>query len=63
MMLYKNMKMVHSSDGDIDFFDIVTWVVQWDTIAPYLFILCLVYELRTSINQTKENAFDPPKEE
>ena len=37
MMLYKNIKtMVHS-----DFFDIVTGVLQSDTLAPVLFIISL----------------------
>ena len=50
MMLYKNMKVkVSALDGDSDFFDIVTGVVQGDTFAPYLFIICLDYVLRTSI--------------
>ena len=44
MMLYKNMKVkVHSLDGDTDFFDIVAGVLQRDTLAPYLFIICLDY--------------------
>ena len=41
----KNMKaMVHSADRDTDF-DIVTGVLQDDTLALYLFILCLDYVL------------------
>ena len=44
MMLYKNMKVkVCSADGDTDFFDIVAGVLQGDTSAPYLFIICLDY--------------------
>ena len=40
MILYDNTKaIVCSLDGDIDFFDIVTAVLQWDTLAPYLFII------------------------
>ena len=36
MMLYKSLKaMVHSPDGDADFFDIVTGVFQEDTLALY----------------------------
>ena len=50
MMLYKNMKVkVHSPDGGTDYFDIVPGVLQGDTLAPYLFIICLDYVLRTSI--------------
>ena len=42
MMVYKNMKtMVHSPVGDTDVFDIVAG----DTLAPYLFIICLDYKL------------------
>ena len=41
MMLYKNMKvMIRSPGGDTNFFDIVAGVLQGDTPAPYLFILC-----------------------
>ena len=48
-MLYKNSRsMVRSPDGDTDFFDIVAGVLQGDTLAPFLFILCLDYALRTS---------------
>ena len=44
MLLYKNRKaVVHSTDGDPDFFDIVAGVLQGDKLAPYLFILCLDY--------------------
>ena len=49
--------MVHSSDGDTDFFDIVAGVLQGDTFALYLFILCLGHVLRTSIDLIKENGF------
>ena len=58
MMLYKNTKVkVCPPDGNTDFFDIVTGVLQRDTLAPYLFIICLDYVLRTSIDLTKENGF------
>ena len=47
MMLYKNMKVkVRSLDGDTDYFNIVAGVLQGDTLAPYLFIICLDYVLR-----------------
>ena len=44
MMLYKNAKVkVRSTGGDI--------------LAPYLFIICLNYVLRTSIDKMKDNCF------
>ena len=58
MMLYQNSKsMVRSPDGDTDFFDIIAGVLQGDTLAPFLFILCLDYALRTSVNLHKELGF------
>ena len=63
MMLYKNTKVkVRSPDGDTDYFDIVAGVLQRDTLAPYLFIICLDYELRTSIDKMKDNGFKLSKE-
>ena len=54
-MLYKNRKaMVRLPDGDTDYFDIVTWVLLGDKLAPYLLILCLYYVLRTSIGLLKK---------
>ena len=44
MILYKNTKVkVHSQDGDTEYFDIVAGVIQGDTLAPYLFLICLDY--------------------
>ena len=40
-----------------EYFDIVAGVLQGDTLAPYLFIICLDYVLRTSIDKIKENGF------
>ena len=58
MMLYRNMKVkVRSLDGDTDDFNIVAGVLQGDTLAPYLFIICLDYVLRTSIDKMKDNGF------
>ena len=58
MTLNKNTKVnVRSQDGDTDFLDIVTGVLQGDTFAPYLFIICLDYVLRMSIDLMKENGF------
>ena len=46
--------------GRTDYFDIVTGVLQ-DTLAPYLFIICLDYELRMLVHLIKENVFTPKK--
>ena len=63
MMLYKNTKVkVRSSDGDTDYFDIVSVVLQGDILALYLFIICIDYVLRTSINLLEENSFKIAKE-
>ena len=43
-ILYRNTKVkVWSPDGDTEYFDIVAGVLQGDTLAPYLFIICLDY--------------------
>ena len=58
-ILYRKTKVkVHSPNGDTDYFDIVAGVRQGDTLAPYLFIICLDYVLRTSIDKIKENGFE-----
>ena len=63
IMLYRNTKVkVCSPDGDTDYFDIVAGALQGDTLAPYLFIICLDYVLRTSIDLMKENCFKLTKE-
>ena len=57
MMLYKNMKVkVRSPDGDPDF-NILAGVLLGDTLVPYLFIICLNYVFRMSIDLMKENGF------
>ena len=57
-ILYRNTKVkVRSPDRDTEFFDIVAGVLQEDTLAPYLFIICLDYVLRTSIDKIRENVF------
>ena len=56
MILYCNTKVkVRSPDGDTEYVDIVAGVQQGDTLAPYLFIICLDYVLRTMIDKIKEN--------
>ena len=39
-------------------FDIVAGVQQGETLARYLFIICLDYVLRTSIDKIKETGFE-----
>ena len=61
-ILYRKTKVkVRSPDGDTEYFDIVAGVLQGDTLAPYLFIICLDYVLRTSIDKIKENGFELTK--
>ena len=56
MILYKSSKLkVRSPDGDTDCHNILAGVLQGDTLAPYPFIICLDYVLRTSIDLIKEN--------
>ena len=64
MILYRNTKVkVRSPDEDMDYFDIVAGVLKGDTLAPYLFIICLEYVLRTSIDKIKEDGFKLTKKE
>ena len=44
---------------ETDYFDIVAGVLQGDTL--YLFIICLDYVLRTSMDKIKENGFELTK--
>ena len=57
-MLYKNTK--HRMETD--YFDIVAGVLQDDILVSYLFIICLDYVLRTSIDLEKEKVFKLAKE-
>ena len=52
---------VRSPDGDTEYFNVVAGVLQGDTLAPYLFIICLDYVLRTSIDKISENGFELTK--
>ena len=62
MILYKNTKVkVRSPDRDTEYFDIVAGVLQGDTLAPYLFIICLDYVLRALIDKIRENGFELTK--
>ena len=61
-ILYRNTKVkVRSPDGDTEYFDNVAGVLQGDRLAPYLFIICLDYVLRTSIDKIRENGFELTK--
>ena len=61
-ILYRNTKVkVRSPDGDTEYFDIVAGVLQVDTLAPYFFIICQDYVLRTSIDKIRENGFQLTK--
>ena len=63
MILYRNTKVkVRSPEGDTEYFNIVAGVLQGDTLASCLFIICLDYVLRTSIDKIKENGFKLTKE-
>ena len=55
------VKFSCSPDGDTDYFDIVAGVLQVDTLVPYLFIICLDYVRRTSIDKIRENGFELTK--
>ena len=62
MILYRNTKVkVRSPDGDTEYYDIVAGVLQRDTLAPYLIIICLDYVFRTSIDKIRENGFELTK--
>ena len=62
IILYKNMKVkVCSLDEDTDYFEIVADLLQGDTLAPYLFIICLDYMLRISVDLIKENGLSCTK--
>ena len=45
--------MVISPDGDTPYFEITTGVLQGDTLAPFLFIICLDYVLTKSVDDNK----------
>ena len=60
-ILYRNTKVKYVLRMETEFFDIVAGVLQGDTLAPYLFIICLDYVLRTSIDKIKEKGFELTK--
>ena len=42
--------MVRSPDGDTPYFEITTGVLQGDTFAPFLFLICIDYVLIKSLD-------------
>ena len=61
-ILYRNTKVkVRSPDGDTEHFDVVAGVLEGDTLVPYLFIICLGYVHRTSIDKIRKNGFELTK--
>ena len=52
---------IFTDSGDTEYFNIVAGVQQGDTLAPYLFIICLDYVLRTLIKKIRENGFELTK--
>ena len=63
-ILDRNTKVeVRSPDGGTEYFDIVAGVLQGDTLARYLFIICLDYVLTTSIDKIRENGFELTKKQ
>ena len=62
MMLQKIQKQKSAPRMGKENFDIVAGVLQGDTLARYLFIICLDYVLRTSIELMKDNGFKLTKE-
>ena len=63
MMRYRNTKVkVLSPDEDTDYFYIIAGVLKGDTLAPYIFIICLHYMFRTSIDKRKDNGCKLTKE-
>ena len=58
IMMYRNTRsMVRYPDGDTAFFEITTGILQGYTLATFLFILCLDYILKISVDINAELGF------
>ena len=57
MMLYTDTRSMKKPDGDSNFFKNHWRVLQSNTFAIYLFILCLDYVLRRAIDSNKKQGF------
>ena len=53
--------MVCRPDGDTDFFNIVAGVLQGNTLAPHMFIICLDYIFRMTFDLIKESGLSLKK--
>ena len=49
--------MIRSPDGDTAYFEITTGVLKGDTVAQFLFIICLDYILKTSLDNNRDIGF------
>ena len=55
-VLYSNTKStILTPDGETENFDILTGILQGDTLAPFLFIIVIDYIMRVSVDTMKEN--------
>ena len=58
MILYhETSSMVRHPDGDTDFFDNSAGVLQGDSPAHYIYIICLDYVLRKALDKNNELGF------
>ena len=63
MMLCRNTRsMVRSPDGDTEFFNITAGGLQGDTLAPFIFIICLDYVLRKALDKNLDLGFTLTKQ-
>ena len=57
ILYHDTSSMVRSPDGDTDFFDNSAGVLQGDTLASCIFIICLNYVLRKALDKNNELGF------
>ena len=57
-LAYKNTKsIVRTNDGDTEFINISGGVLQGDTLAPFVFIICFEYVLKKSLDRNNNIEF------
>ena len=57
-VLYSNTRSsVLTHDGETEPFDVVSGILQGDTLAPFLFIIVIDYIMRTSVDTINEKGF------